>query len=173
VGDIVEVDGLTGTVVTIGARASALRTFSGIDVLVPNSKFLENKVVNWTLSDDLMRYDVRVGVAYGSSTRDVARIMHRAVVEHGKVLPDPEPVVVFEEFGDSALVFTVYFWLEITKTDSRVVRSDLRHIINRRFEEAGIVMAYPQREVHLNTAEPVRIQLVAPEKTAPKDGDGA
>jgi small-conductance mechanosensitive channel len=99
--------------------------------------------------------------------------MHRAVVEHGKVLPDPEPVVVFEEFGDSALVFTVYFWLEITKTDSRVVRSDLRHIINRRFEEAGIVMAYPQREGHLNTAEPVRIQLVAPEKTAPKDGDGA
>ena len=164
VGDIVEVEGLTGSVVSIGARASALRTFSGIDVLIPNSKFLENKVVNWTLTDDRMRYDVRVGVAYGSPTRDVARIMHRAVVEHGKVLKDPEPVVIFEDFGDSSLVFTVYFWLEIGSADARVVRSDLRHIINRRFEEAGIVMAYPQREVHLNTAEPIRIQIRPPEE---------
>ncbi len=160
VGDIVEVDGLAGKVINIGARASSLKTFSGIDVLVPNSKFLENKVINWTLTDDMMRFDVRVSVAYGSPTRDVARIMHRAVVEHGKVLKDPEPVVAFEEFGENALVFTVFFWLEITKSDSRVVRSDLRHIIGRRFEEAGIAMAAAQREVRLNTEEPLRIQLV-------------
>ena len=160
VGDIVEVEGLTGSVVNIGARASALKTFSGIDVLIPNSKFLENKVVNWTLTDKFMRFDVRVGVAYGSPTRDVARIMHRAVVEHGKVLKDPEPVVVFEDFGENAMMFTVYFWLDITDGDARVVRSDLRHIIGRRFEEAGIDMAYPQREIHLNTAEPLRIRLI-------------
>jgi small-conductance mechanosensitive channel len=169
VGDIVEVEGLTGSVVNIGARASALRTFSGIDVLIPNSKFLENKVVNWTLTDGLMRYDVKVGVGYGSPTRDVARIMHRAVTEHGKVLKDPEPVVVFEDFGENALVFTVYFWLEVLTTDARVVRSDLRHIIGRRFEEAGISMAYPQREVHLNTAEPIRIQMIPPGGGGPEE----
>jgi len=170
VGDIVEIDGLTGSVVNIGARASALRTFSGIDVLIPNSKFLENKVVNWTLTDGLMRYEVRVGVAYGSPTRDVARIMHRAVTEHGKVLKDPEPLVVFDDFGENALMFTVYFWLEVLTTDARVVRSDLRHIIGRRFEEAGIVMAFPQREVHLNTAEPIRIQMVPPAADADPEG---
>ncbi len=159
VGDIVEVEGLTGSVVNIGARASALRTFSGIDVLIPNSKFLENKVVNWTLTNSRMRYEVRVGVAYGSPTRDVARIMHRAVVEHGKVLKDPEPLVVFEDFGDNAMIFKVYFWLDISTSDARVVRSDLRHIIDRRFEEAGIVMAPAQREVRLNTGEPIRIRM--------------
>ncbi len=162
VGDIVEVEGLTGSVVSIGARASSLHTATGIDVLVPNSKFLENKVVNWTLTDNRMRFDVKVGVAYGSPTREVARIMHHAVVEHGKVLKDPEPVVVFEEFGDSAMVFAVYFWLEITDADARVVRSDVHHIIDRRFEEAGIALAASQREIRLNTAEPIRIQMLPP-----------
>ena len=168
-GDIVEVDGLAGSVVNIGARASALHTFSGIDVLVPNSKFLEGKVVNWTLSDDRMRFEVRVGVAYGSPTREVARIMHRAVTEHGKVLKDPEPVVVFEDFGDSAMVFSVYFWLEITQADARVVRSDLRHIIDRRFEEAGIALAAAQREVRLNTEAPLRVQMAGPCESGTKE----
>jgi small-conductance mechanosensitive channel len=164
IGDTVEVDGLTGSIVNIGARASTLRTFSGIDVLIPNSKFLENKVVNWTLTDSRIRFDVRVGVAYGSSTRDVAKMLLRAASEHGQVLRDPEPVVVFDDFGDNALHFVVYFWLDIANTDSRVVRSDIRHRVYRLFEEADITLAYPQRDVHVDTTHPIDIRMIPPEE---------
>ncbi len=172
VGDIVEVDGNTGTITTIGARASLLRTFSGIEMLVPNSKFLENTVINWTLSDSRRRFDVAVGVAYGSPVREASKLMMRAAVEHGNVLKDPEPVVVFEEFGDSAEKLTLYFWVELTKCDSRVVRSDLRFRIEKMFEEAGVVIAYPQHDVHLHTADPVGVRLLPAEEKEPPAAAG-
>lgn len=161
-GDWVEIDGKLGTITNIGARASRLRLFSGVDVLIPNSKFLENNVINWTLSDRQIRLQISVGVAYGSPTRQAADLIYRAVSEHGLVEDDPEPKVIFEEFGDNALHFSVYFWVELgPNLDSRIIMSDIRHRIDKLFKEADIVIAFPQRDVHLDVVAPVPVQLVA------------
>ncbi len=163
IGDLVEVDDRTGYIEEIGARCSRLRMFSGVDVLIPNSTFLEKNVINWTLSDAKVRFSVSVGVAYGSPTREVSKLIMKAVTEHGRVLDDPEPVVIFSEFGDNALIFDVYFWLIMgPATDARVVRSDIRHRIDKLFKEAGIVIAFPQRDLHLDTAAPLEVRLVSP-----------
>lgn len=161
VGDIVELDGVRGRVVNIGSRCSQVKRFDGIDILVPNSAFLEKNVTNWTLSDPVVRFSVSVGVAYGSPTREVSTLIERAVTEHGKVLKRPEPVVVFEDFGDSALVFSVYFWLELTTMmDQRVVCSDIRFRIDKLFREAGISIAFPQRDLHIDSIRPVQVEIV-------------
>jgi len=161
IGDIVEVDGQVGRIINIGGRCSTIKLFNGVDVLVPNSHMIEQKVVNWTLTDKRIRWDVTVGVAYGSSTREVSRLMMRAATEHGKVLEDPEPVVLFEEFGDSSLQFTVYFWVDmLTVMDMRIVRSDIRHQIDRLLRDAGITIAFPQRDVHFDAAKPIPVQVV-------------
>jgi len=160
VGDIVEVEDMRGEVVKIGGRCSQIRRFDGIDILVPNSNLLEKDVVNWTLSDKHLRMKVRVGVAYGSSTRDVAEIIAHTVDEHGKVLKEPKPNVIFEDFGDSALIFTVYFWIEVTSdVDYRIVKSDIRHMLDKRFRDAGITIAFPQRDVHIDSSRPIEIQI--------------
>ncbi|HOC73818.1 MAG TPA: mechanosensitive ion channel, partial [Candidatus Hydrogenedentes bacterium] len=162
-----EVGGLTGSVTRMGARACTVRTFSGVEVLVPNSKFLENNVVNWTLSDQKMRFDVTVGVAYGSDTRRVKDILEEIAGRHGQILKDPDPVVVFQDFGDNALVFAVYFWLDLEKSDSRVVRSDIRFMIERAFAKENIAIAFPQRDVHMNMAGPVEVRLAREQDAGP------
>lgn len=160
-GDIVEVDATQGRVINIGARCSQVRRFDGIDILVPNSEFLQKSVVNWTLSDQLIRLTVRVGVAYDSSTREVARIITKSLEEHGKILQEPEPTVFFESFGDSALVFKVNFWVEVDeKRQYRIVESDFRHMLIKRFREAGITIAFPQQDVHMDSIGPIKVQLV-------------
>lgn len=172
IGDWVDVDGQTGIITNIGARASRLKLFSGIDMLIPNSKFLENNVINWTLSDKNLRLKITIGVAYGSPTRDVARLMMRAVTEHGLVLEEPEPKVIFEEFGDSALQFSAFFWVEITPfSDTRVVMSDIRHRIDKLFREADITIAYPQRDLHLDSIAPIEVRLLKDDKDS-KDNKG-
>jgi small-conductance mechanosensitive channel len=155
VGDVVDVDGNRGRVTQIGARCSQVRRFDGFDMLVPNSEFLQKNVINLTLADELIRLQVRVGVAYGTPTREVVRIMAEAMDEHGRILKQPEPVVLFEDFGDSALLFSAYFWVQVSPSfDYRIVESDYRHMLDRRFGEAGIVIAFPQLDVHLDRAQP-------------------
>ena len=151
--DIVEVDGLTGRVTQIGARASIIQTFNGVDVLVPNSKFLENNVVNWTLSSNRLRFEISVGAAYGSDPSQVIEILENAAANHGKVLKDPPPLAVLHDFGDNALLFTLYLWVDVNNTDSRVVRSDLRRKIYRDFARVGIEIAFPQLDIHLRPTE--------------------
>ncbi len=175
-GDVVEVDGHRGTIANIGARCSQLRLFNGVDVLVPNSQLIEGQVMNWTLGDNQVRFDVTVGVAYGSPTREVSKLMMRAVEEHGRVLRRPDPVVLFESFGDNSLVFTVYYWVALTTFgDARITKSDIHHRIDKLFHEAGIQISFPQRDVHFDTAAPIPVQVVpmpAPEKaeeTAPPE----
>jgi small-conductance mechanosensitive channel len=163
IGDLVEVDNRAGFIEEIGARCSRLRQFSGVDILVPNSAFLEKTVINWTLTDAKVRWEVRVGVAYGSDTQQAQKLILKAVEEHGRVLDEPEPLVVFSDYGDSALIFDAYFWLTMgPATDARVVRSDIRHRIDKLFKEAGIVIAFPQRDVHLDVAGPLDVRVTNP-----------
>jgi small-conductance mechanosensitive channel len=103
---------------------------------------------------------VSVGVAYGSHTRDVSEVIANTVDEHGRVLKDPKPIIIFEDFGDSALIFTVYFWIEVSpEAYYRIVASDIRHMLDKRLRDAGITIAFPQRDIHLDSSRPIEIQI--------------
>ena len=161
IGDIVEVDGVSGTVTAVDLRSSTIKGFDGTDTIVPNSVLLENKFTNWTRNDRRVRRTVKVGVAYGSPVRQVVEILEDCAKRHGLVLDDPEPYAIFEDFGDNALTFTLYVWFEFRPNASvLVVLSDLRFMIERQFREAGIEIAFPQRDVHLDTKGPLRVELV-------------
>jgi len=151
---------LYGTVQRIGARSTQIRTGNNLDIIVPNSSFLESNVVNLTLGDDRYRTQVNVGVIYGSPTRDVTRLLKHAAVEHGRVLDRPEPFVWFSEFGDNALIFELHFWVKVrTVSDRRRIESDIRYRIDQLFREAGLVIAFPQRDIHLDTTSPIDVRL--------------
>lgn len=168
VGDIVEAEGVLGRVTAIGGRCSTIRRFDGVDLLVPNSHLLEKTVVNRTLSDNLIRYDIKVGVAYGSPTREVFQILEQVVDEHGQILKDPKPLVLLEDFAADALLFGIYYWIEVhERLDVRSIASNLRHRIDRLFRDAGISIAFPQRDVHLDAAGPLKIQMVTDRQSKP------
>jgi len=160
VGDIVDIDGTTGTVTEVNLRSSTIRSFDGIAAIVPNSNLLEGKVTNWTMSDPRVRRVVRVGVSYGSPSDEVARRLLECAQRHGLVLKDPEPQVLFEDFADSAMVFALFFWIDLAAgTAGTKVMSDLRFMIEKSLAEGGISMPFPQRDVHLDTSRPVQVEL--------------
>ncbi len=161
VGDIVEIDKLYGTVEHIGARSTRVRSSQNTHIIVPNSSFLQNNVLNWTLSDNLIRTSVKVGVVYGSPTREVEQLLRKAVEEHENILKIPEPLLLFTDFGDNSLEFEVFFWVIVKRMfDRRRIESDLRYHIDSLFREAGIVIAFPQRDVHLDSHKPIEIRVV-------------
>ena len=161
IGDFLEVDGARGTVETINTRSTRIRRVDGVHMLIPNSKLLENTVVNWTLIDNLTRTSVRVGVAYGSDCKLTARLIEQATRQQEDILTEPKPVVIFDDFGDNALMFESFFWVNATKErDLRVIRSQVRFTIDELFAEHDIVIAFPQRDVHLDGT----LQLVKPSR---------
>ena len=163
-GDIVEVEGVTGRITQIGVRCCEIRRMDGIEMLVPNSAMIEKTVTNWTLSDKKRRASVTIGIAYGSPVEQTQALIEEAVREHPDVSGYPAPLVLFEDFGESALIFSVYYWLDLAHvTDRLVVASEIRVSLNRRLTEAGIVIAYPQRDVHLHSAQPFEV-VVAKER---------
>ncbi|MEA3487353.1 MAG: mechanosensitive ion channel, partial [Thermodesulfobacteriota bacterium] len=160
IGDLIEMEGNYAVVEEIGARCTRIRTFANIHMLVPNSSFLEKNIINWTLSDHNIRGQVTVGVAYGSPAREVKRLMLKAVKDHGKILTRPEPYVFFSDFGDNALIFNVYFWIGMSRLMERwTTESDIRFRIDALFQEAGIVIAFPQLDVHFDTKTPLQLQI--------------
>lgn len=151
IGDFLEIGDVKGTVETISTRSTRVRRVDGVHLLIPNSQLLENTVVNWTLIDRQTRCVVRVGVAYGSPVRKVEELIMSAVDDHPDTMDDPHPKVFFEDFGDSALIFDSYFWIDATgERDLRQVKSDIRFRIDELFNEAGIVISFPQRDVHMD-----------------------
>ena len=171
IGDFIEIDQHTGVVERIGNRSTRIRRIDGVHVLVPNSQMLERVVVNWTLVDRRFRSSVRVGVAYGSPVEQVKELMLAAGLAEKEVLADPPPVVIFEDFGDSALEFDLFFWCDTSSgSELRAIRSGIRCNIDRLFREHGIAIAFPQQDVHLGTSTPldVRVRL-----DQPAAGDGA
>ncbi|HEY5646020.1 MAG TPA: mechanosensitive ion channel domain-containing protein [Pseudomonadales bacterium] len=166
IGDFLEVGDTRGTVEAINTRSTRIRRVDGVHMLIPNSQLLENTVVNWTLVDRMARTTLRVGVAYGSPVRRVAELLQQTAGEHPEVLRDPHPQVVFEDFGDNALIFDVYFWvLADGERDLRKIRSDMRFRIDELFAADDIVIAFPQRDVHMDGT----LKLIEPAPTS----DGA
>ena len=168
-GDLVEVDGFRGRVTAIGIRASTITSADGIETLIPNSAFVENKLTNWTYSSPNARNTIRIGVAYGTPLRQAADAMQDVLARHGLVLKDPAPQVYLDDYGDNAIGFALTYWTVMApENDSRRVKSDLLHMIDRAFAEAGIAMPFPQRDVHFDAGAPLRIQVV--EANAPAGG---
>ncbi len=169
--DLVSVEGAHGIVEHIGARSTRIRGPDNTHRIVPNSYLVENSLVNFTLSDDLLRTTVSVGVAYGSPVREVERRLLQALTDQPGILAEPAPRVLFSDFGDSALMFQALFWLRARSIlDRRQVESNLRYRIDELFREAGIVIAFPQRDVHLDTLQPLEVRVVgqdAPKPPAP------
>jgi small-conductance mechanosensitive channel len=159
--DFIEIDGNNGVVELIGNRSTSIRRTDGVHLLVPNSRLLEQTVVNWTLVDREIRTLVRVGVAYGSPVREVAGLIREAVDAQPEVKRSPAPSVVFDDFGDNALIFDVYFWCDVGgEKQLREIRSEIRFRISALFEENGITIAFPQRDVHLDSPRPIDVRLV-------------
>ncbi|MBU0484195.1 MAG: mechanosensitive ion channel [Proteobacteria bacterium] len=160
VGDLIMMNDEQGWIEDIGARCTRVRTYSNIHILVPNSYFLENNIINWTHSDNIVRGKVTVGVAYGSETRVVKEGLLKAAAEHGEVRKSPEPYVFFGDFSDNALSMELYFWVTVTQSAGiQSISSDLRFMIDENFRQAGISIAFPQRDLHFDTDKPLRIEL--------------
>lgn len=167
-GDTVEVGNLRGTVVDMSVRAAVIRDVNGIETLVPNSTFLEQNVTNWTYSSSLIRQSVKVGVAYGSDVRTVAKLLADEVGRHGQICPEPQCEILLEDFGADALMFGVYYWIDVAAgTIGRQVASDLRFMIEATLRKHEIVIAFPQRDVHVDIAQPLQVHIQPPPAEQP------
>ncbi len=150
-GDIIEVDGRVGRVVDIRLRTTRAVTRDDKVVIIPNHKFISDTVYNYTQNHKQTRETVTVGVAYGSDTTLVKSLLLQSLDKDTRILSRPKPFVLFEDFGDSALVFSVNFFVSDSFTDP-VVKSDIRFRIDDLFRKHNISIPFPQRDVHLYTS---------------------
>lgn len=159
--DFIEVGNFMGTVERIGNRSTRIRRPDGVRLLIPNSQMLEHVVVNWTLIDKKIRTVVRVGVAYGSPNKLVAELVEKAVNEQPETQSEPAPMIVLEDFADNAVIFEALFWCQIGgERELRQIRSAVRFRIDELLAENNIVIAFPQRDVHLDTPKPIQVQMI-------------
>jgi potassium efflux system protein len=153
IGDTIQLSDLQGRVVHIGLRASRLRAFNGSEVIVPNSELISNRLVNWTMSDRRRRYDIPIGVAYDSDTDRVHAVLRDILTNDPVILKDPPPMVLLEGFGDSALNFRIYFWVDDIDTGFDAVDRVNSEVL-RTFALERIEIPFPQRDVHLRPPPP-------------------
>ena len=142
--------GVLGTVERIGIRATTLRKFDQTQSIVPNGDLISQTVTNWTLDDKRVRIDFIVGVAYGSDTRLVGTILQDLLSANESVLEDPEPRVLFVEFGDSSLNFRVLAYVA-NVSDRLTTQSELHFAIDEAFRKNDVEIPFPQRDVHLRS----------------------
>jgi len=147
-GDFVQLGDTEGSVAEIEMRATRVITRDGISVLVPNSKLISDEVRNLSAPSSDNRLRVAVGVAYGSDTALVRETLLEVAARDDRVLDEPAPLVLFREFGESALNFDLCVWLADPRPRP-IVSSDLRFAIDRAFRERDITIAFPQRDLHL------------------------
>jgi len=159
VGDVVTVGDVSGTVSRVQIRATTIRTWDRTELLVPNREFIANRVLNWSLSDEITRLYLTVGIAYGGDVETALRLIEEAAKEHPGVIADPEPFVTFEAFGDNALVLGLRCFVQDLEIRLQTL-TDLHRAINRKFQDAGIVIAFPQRDLHLDTASPLEVHIL-------------
>ncbi len=165
VGDLVTVGGVTGRVTRMQIRATTVTDFDRRELIVPNKKFITEDVMNWTLSDNVNRVVIEVGVAYSSDTKRVRDLMLRVARRHPLLLREPAPSVTFDKFGESSLNFTLRCFLP--SLDERLsVIHELHAEINREFRQANIEISFPQQDLHIRTVEGALFGGQAPQKEA-------
>ena len=143
-----DVGNVEGRVERIRARATTLVTKDSVTIIVPNSEFVQGKVINLSVPDYRLRCRLKVGVAYGSNVELVTETLKGVAAAHREVLSDPAPAVQIYEFGDNAIGFELIFWVKEILNRGRIF-SDLRYTIVRAFEDRGIEIPFPQRDLHL------------------------
>ena len=149
-GDIVEVGETSGRILDIRARSTLILTRDDVVIVVPNSSFISEQVVNDSFSGDKLRISVDVGVSYSSNVDQVTDILIKVAHSHEKVLKSPPPTVIFKDFGDSSLNFCLRIWTN-DLWFSDIILSDLRYKITRQFQENGVTIPFPQRDLHLKS----------------------
>jgi len=168
VGDFVSVGDTDGHVTRIQIRATTIQTRDRKELLVPNKEFITGRLLNWSLSDQVTRIIIPVGIAYGSDVDQAMALISEAAQENSHVLTDPPPFTGFEVFGDNSLNLNLRCFID--SIDYRLSTiSELHQAINRKLNAAGIVIAYPQRDLHLDTTRPLDIRIRRDDGT---QGDG-
>jgi small-conductance mechanosensitive channel len=148
VGDVLEVDGVVGKVVDVNLRSTEVITRDNSMIIIPNSRFVVEKVVNWSHNNDKVRFKVQVGIAYGSDVDIVIETLKEAMSEIKGIEISPAPFVMFQDFGDSSLQFDMIFW---SKDPFRIeiIKSELRILVYRKLKERNLAIPFPQRDVHI------------------------
>src|ERR1700756_5852062 len=164
IGDRVEVAGVAGQVQQIRARSTVILTNDNITMIVPNTKFIDSPVTNWTYGDPRVRFRIPVGVAYGSDLEKVRNALVEVARENSHVLPQPAPTVFLETFGESSINLELVVWSKEMSYRPRRFRSDLNFAIAQKLREAGIEIPWPQRDLHFRDGV-VRVEMTASEKT--------
>jgi potassium efflux system protein len=158
IGDIVTVGETSGVVTKIRIRSTTIRNWDQQELLVPNKEFITGRLLNWTLSDPVARIVISIGIAYGSDVERALKILLNAANQHERVIEEPASLVTFESFDDSSLDIKLRCY--IGSMDHRLqTLSELNLVINRDFAAAGIEIAFPQRDIHLDTSQPLEVNL--------------
>jgi len=152
VGDIIEVEGKVGRIIEIKLRTTRAITRDDKIIIIPNHKFIQNSIYNFTQNRKTTRECVSVGVAYGSDTSKVKELLLESVKTQSGVLKNPKPFVAFEDFGDSSLDFSIYFFINDSFKIAGI-RSDIRFTIDSLFRNNNITIPFPQRDVHIFKTE--------------------
>ncbi len=158
VGDVVTIGNTDGVVTRIQIRATTIRTWDRQELLVPNKEFITGRLLNWSLSDQTTRIKVPVGVAYGSDVQLAMSLMDEAARENENVLAEPTPSIIFEAFGDNALNLVLRFFVGSQNIRMTTI-TQLHEAINSKFNDAGICIAFPQRDVHIDASKPLEVRL--------------
>ncbi len=153
VNDVIEIDGMVGRIFSVNLRTSQVFTRDGIIIIVPNHKFIVEKITNWSHNSESTRFKLDVGVAYGSDVEKVRTILLACAHSHAEVLKfisdeDHNPFVRFSDFGDSSLKFELFFWTT-NIFNVEFIKSDLRFEIDKKFREQGVTIPFPQRDIHI------------------------
>ncbi len=158
VGDVIQVNEVWGTITKINVRSTVVQTFDNASLIIPNSDMISNQVTNWSFKDLRLRRIITVGVAYGSKTELVQETLLEIAHKHPKALKKPKPDVLFDDFGDSALIFKLRLWSTIDHFIS--METDIRFEIDRLFRERDIEIAFPQRDIHIRSVvEKTQLQM--------------
>ena len=173
IGDRVEVAGVAGQVQQIRARSTVILTNDNITMIVPNTKFIDSPVTNWTYGDPRVRFRVPIGVAYGSDLEKVRNALLEVARENSHVLPQPAPTVFLEAFGESSINLELVVWSKEMSYRPRRFRSDLNFAIAQKLREAGVEIPSPQRDVNFRGGV-VRVEMTPSGKTPERTvADGA
>lgn len=152
VGDFIEVGDLNGTVERIGARSTEIRTLDRVSIIVPNSRFLDSEVINWSHGNPISRLHLPLGIAYGSDPKQVRTILLEAALDHPKVLPSPKPDLLFKGFGDSSIDFELLIWT--AEPDKQfLIKSDLYFLMYEVLNQHQIEIPFPQRDLRLRSGK--------------------
>ncbi len=154
VGDRIVVGDVEGDVVEIGARSTTVVTNNNIAIIVPNSIFIAEPVINWKYTDAKVRFEIPIGVAYGSHVRLVEKLLLEVAQENPDVLAEPAPDVCFREFGESSLKFILRVWNQNQVHRKLVLFSALNFAIHDKFKQHGIEIPFPQRDLHIRSTMP-------------------